>query len=122
MTAPSARPILAASGFSAFLASFYTVAGIAPPPIVALGIPLVPFLTSAWWIQQDARAAKVSLVHDWGLMAWVAWPLLIPWYAWKTRGWNGWRLSLGLFAAMLGPYLIAFTLGILAFIFARPSP
>ena len=54
---------------------------------------------------RDARRTGVALVHDWGLFLCVAWPALIPWYAWKTRGRSGWRLTLNLFTLILSANL-----------------
>jgi hypothetical protein len=48
------------------------------------------------WLQKDARRTGVPAVLDWGMYLWFAWPVVIPWYAWKTRGRAGWRLALGL--------------------------
>ena len=36
-------------------------------------------------------------MQDWGLFLLLAWPVVIPWYAFKTRGRRGWRLTAGLF-------------------------
>jgi hypothetical protein len=38
-------------------------------------------------------------------------PVLIPWYAFKTRGRSGWRLAAGLFGLIAAPYLTAIVVG-----------
>ena len=89
------------------MAAFYGFTQVQPAPIVGLGIAILPFLTCAWWVSGDARAKKIPFAMDWGLLAWVAWPVLVPWYAWRTRGLRGWQLTLGLYAAIVTPYILA---------------
>ena len=73
--------------------------GRGPPPAVTDACAL--------WVERDARRHNVFFPTDWGLYALVAWPLLIPWYAWRTRRRARWRVILGLYGAMLAPYVIA---------------
>jgi hypothetical protein len=98
------------------MAAVYAGAQLEPAPIVRTAISILPFLTCAWWVWTDARAHRLAFVQDWGLFAWIAWPLLVPWYAWHTRGRAGWRLAIGLYAAIVAPYLasaigLAYSLG-----------
>ena len=96
----------AVTAFCSLLAAFYGFAQLEPAPVIGLGIGILPFLTCAWWIGGDARARRIAFAHDWGLLAWVAWPILVPWYSVKTRGRAGWRLALGLYLAILAPYAV----------------
>jgi hypothetical protein len=106
--APSRWPIILITGFCAFLTLIYTLAQIQPAPIVSLGVVILPFLSCAWWVSRDARLHRIAFAQDWGLFAWIFWPLLIPWYGWRTRGRRAWPLVLGLYAAILAPYIVAF--------------
>ena len=66
-----------------------------------------PLLAVILWLQKDARRTGVGSVHDWGYFLLLAWPVVIPWYALKTRGRSGWRLTAGLFVLILSAYISA---------------
>lgn len=91
--------------FSALVAALYAMSDAEPSPIVVSFLWLAPGITVIMWLQRDAYRTGVGAVHDLGLFLWLAWPIVIPWYSWKTRGWSGWRLCLGLFALLGSPYL-----------------
>ena len=61
------------------------------------------------WLQQDARRTGVGSVHDLGYFLLLAWPIVIPWYAFKTRGRSGWRLAIGLFGLIGAAYVTWFS-------------
>src|SRR2546428_2919147 len=82
------------AAFCSVVAALYTLAEIEPSPVVTLFVAFAPLLAVIMWLQRDARSAHLSLVHDWGLFMWLAWPVLLPWYAFKTRGRRGWVLIL----------------------------
>jgi hypothetical protein len=42
------------------------------------------------------------------MFVWFAWPVVIPWYAFKSRGRRGWRLLLGLIALISAAYVTGF--------------
>ena len=78
-------------------AAIYAGVGVEPSPVVALWLSFVPLFAVVLWLQKDARRTGVGAVHDWGYFLLMAWPVVIPWYAFKTRGWPGWKLTAGLF-------------------------
>ena len=47
----------------------------------------------------------MGTVQDWGYFLMLAWPVVIPWYAFKTRGPRGWRLTARLFGLILASYI-----------------
>jgi hypothetical protein len=55
-------------------------------------------------------------VYDWGLLWWLAWPIVIPLYSVRLEGRRGWRLGGLLTALSAGPALVA---GVLQVIRAR---
>ena len=67
------------------------------------------------WLQKDGQRTGVGAVQDWGFFPWLAWPVLIPWYTFKSRGRTGWRLLLGLIALIISPYITAFVVPWLAY-------
>src|SRR5882672_5927249 len=50
---------------------------------------------------------------DWGMFMWFAWPVLLPWYAFKTRGRRGWLLVFNLVALVCAPWLASYAAAML---------
>lgn len=86
-------------------AAIYAAVQADPSPAGGLLLSGGPLLAVILWLQKDARRTGVGAVHDWGYFLWLAWPLIIPWYAFRTRGRSGWRLTAGLFGLVLSSYL-----------------
>jgi hypothetical protein len=63
-------------------------------------------VAAANWIRSDARARKIGLVHDLGFFLLIAWPVVIPWYAVKTRGRHAWPMALVLLLVIASPTLV----------------
>ncbi|PYR59105.1 MAG: hypothetical protein DMF91_15625 [Acidobacteria bacterium] len=95
--------------FASLVAAAYAVAQIEPSPVIALFVSGGPLLAVILWLQQDARRTGVGSVHDLGYFLLLAWPIVIPWYAFKTRGRSGWRLTTGLFGLIGAAYLTWFS-------------
>ena len=95
------------SAVCSLVAVLYTIMALEPPGVVTLIVPFAPLIAVLIWLQEDARRTKAIAVHDWGFFLWIAWPFLLPWYALRTRGRQGWRLMLGLAALVLAPFLAA---------------
>ena len=88
-------------------AAVYAALGLEPLPLVAIIMEFAPLVAVLFWLQEDARRTRVVAVQDWGLFLWVAWPVLLPWYAVKTRGRRGWLLTLGLAGLVVAPMFTA---------------
>ena len=78
--------------FSSVTAALYDATELEPSPIVGLFLSVGPLLAVILWLQKDAARTGVGAVHDWGYFLFLGWPIIIPWYAFKTRGRAGWRL------------------------------
>jgi hypothetical protein len=85
----------------------YGFLGIPLHPFIHLVIVIAPLVAAISWLKADARVRHVPLVHDMGLFLWVAWPVLIPWYAVKTRGRHGLPLALVVGFAIITPLVLA---------------
>jgi hypothetical protein len=102
--------------FCSLAAGVYAATQAEPSPIVALFLSGGPLLAVILWLQKDARRTGVGAVQDLGYFLLLAWPLVIPWYALKTRGRAGWALLLGLIGLIISasvtslavPWLIYF--------------
>jgi hypothetical protein len=91
--------------FSSLAAAAYAATQSEPSPIVALFLSSGPLLAVVLWLQKDSRRTGVGAVQDWGYFLLLAWPIVIPWYAFKTRGRSGWRLAAGLFGLVFSSYI-----------------
>ena len=87
----------AAAVFSSLAAAAYAATESEASPMVALFLSFGPLLAVILWLQKDARRTGVGTVQDFGYFLLLAWPVVIPWYAFRTRGRSGWRLTAGLF-------------------------
>ena len=91
--------------FCSLAAATYAATQSEPSPIVALFLSSGPLLAVILWLQKDARRTGTGAVHDWGYFLLLAWPIVIPWYAFKTRGRSGWRLAAGLLGLVGSAYI-----------------
>jgi hypothetical protein len=96
-------------------AAIYTLAELEPAPIMSLLLAGAPLMAVILWLQRDAQRTGVGAVQDLGMFVWFAWPVVIPWYAFKSRGRRGWRLFLGLTALICCTYATAFAVPWLAY-------
>lgn len=101
--------------FSSLAAAVYASTQTEPAPIVSLFLTSGPLLAVVLWLQRDARRTGVGAVQDLGYFLLLAWPVVIPWYAFRTRGRSGWLLMLGLFALLgassISGVLVEYALG-----------
>jgi hypothetical protein len=95
--------------FASLVAAAYAWAQIEPSPVIALFVSGGPLLAVILWLQKDARRTGVGSVQDLGYFLLLAWPIVIPWYAFKTRGRSGWRLTTGLFGLIGAAYVTWFS-------------
>jgi hypothetical protein len=91
--------------FASLVAAVYAAVQTEASPVVGLFLAGGPCLAVILWLHQDARRTGVGTVKDWGLFLYFAWPLIIPWYAFKTRGRSGWQLTLLLFCLIFAPQM-----------------
>ena len=76
-------------------------------PMVNLFIEIAPAISVALWLNRDAAARHLKLPYESDFLFFTFWPLAVPWYAWRTRGRAGWRLTFELYFLALAPWLIA---------------
>ena len=91
--------------FCSLAAAVYAATQSEPSPIMALCLSGVPLLAVILWLQKDARRTGVGAVQDWGYFLLLAWPIVVPWYAFRTRGRSGWRLAAGLLGLIVASYV-----------------
>ena len=96
-------------------AAIYTLADIEPAPIMEVLLRLAPLITVILWLQKDSQQRGLGVVQDWGMFVWIAWPVVIPWYAFKSRGPGGWLLLVGLVALICSAYVTGFAVAWVAY-------
>ena len=93
------------------VAAVYAPAQVEPSAPVTLFFSAAPTFAVLIWLQRDAARTGVGSVLDLGYFLLLASPIVIPWYAFKSRGRSGWRLTVGLFGLILGPYATGLLIG-----------
>ena len=96
-------------------AAIYTVTDLEPAQIMATILMFAPLMAVIIWLQKDSQRSGVGNVQDWGMFAWFAWPVVIPWYAFKSRGPGGWRLLVGLVALICSATVTGFAVAWFAY-------
>jgi hypothetical protein len=64
----------------------YAARGIEPSPAFDLLYWVACLWVVGWWMRQDSRRRGVGWVFDMGFYLFIAWPLVLPYYLFKTRG------------------------------------
>ena len=103
------------AAFCSVVAALYVAVAIEPAPVLALFWSVAPLTAVCLWLQKDARRTGVGNIQDWGFFLWLFWPVLIPWYAFKTRGISGWRLAAALLGLTWAPLITAYALSLLLY-------
>ncbi len=52
--------------------------------------------TVAWWVEIDRRAKNIGAPFEYAAFMFFVWPLLAPYYLFKSRRWRGVALGAGL--------------------------
>jgi hypothetical protein len=91
------------AAFCSAATALYALTGTEPSVSVTLLILFGPSLSVILWMQKDACATKTGAVHDLGFFLFLAWPVVLPWYVFKSRGRRGWKLLIALAALMMAP-------------------
>jgi hypothetical protein len=101
----SLRPVYVAAGFFSLMAAVYALAGVEPSSLNRFAMGFGPLVGGVVWLRRDASAHGMWLPHDWGFFALLGWPVLLPWYALKTRRRGAAGLVARLAAALWAPAL-----------------
>jgi hypothetical protein len=60
-----------------------------------------------WWMDGDSHRRGVHMPYDFAAFAFFGWPIVIPYYLWRSRGGRGLLFALGLAGMYIVPYLVA---------------
>lgn len=88
-----------------FAGGLYAASNLEPPPAYTFLYPLGFIWIIGWWLVRDSQKRGVKWVFDMGLFLYIAWPFVMPYYLFKTRGVKAFLTILIFTAAYLGAYL-----------------
>jgi len=76
---------------------------------------LLSYLGLFWligdWFMRDSRKNRVDWAFDMGLFLYISWPVFIPFYLFKTRGFKkAFFITFGFIALYLGVYYLSYYL------------
>jgi hypothetical protein len=101
--APSLLPACVASALCSVIATAHGASASEPDPRVLFFLTFLPLSAVCLWLQGDARRRGAGYMLDLGFFIWLCWPVVLPWYAFSTRGRPGWRLASGLVGVIVAP-------------------
>ena len=78
---------------------------------------IVSIFLTILWAYFDADTEGFEKPFDFGLLAYIFWPVAFPWYLVKTRGIEGLVMFVGFMALWFGPWLA----GVVAYVYLAPS-
>jgi hypothetical protein len=95
----------------------YLASGLEPPAFFTAAYVLGFLWIVGWWLRADSVKRNFRWIFDMGLFLYVAWPIVLPYYLFKTRGARALLVILGFVAASIG----ATVLGMALYLFLAPA-
>jgi hypothetical protein len=86
---------------------------IEPPAAYTLLYAIAVIWIVGWWLRSDSRKRGIPLVYDMGFFLYVAWPFIMPYYLFKSRGVKGLIIILGFVCAYVGALLVGVTISVM---------
>jgi hypothetical protein len=62
-------------------------------------------LLLTWWVRSDSRACQFHLPYEFGTFVFFAWPAVVPYYLYRSRGRKGLLFGVGICALYIVPYI-----------------
>jgi hypothetical protein len=87
--------------------SFLAVHDLGPPRTAEKLWTFEFGLVLAWWVSVDRRVRDFSVPFEFDAFVFFAWPFILPYYLYRTRGRRGLFLVTGIYGLFLMPYLTA---------------
>ncbi|HVG34070.1 MAG TPA: hypothetical protein VM911_13360 [Pyrinomonadaceae bacterium] len=92
------------------ISGFYLSRDVELPATYIYLYPLGLIWIIGWWLEKDSRRHGVSWVFDMGLFLYIAWPFIMLYYLFKTRGVRALFTILAFVAIYLGAFVTGVTL------------
>jgi hypothetical protein len=61
----------------------------------------------AWWVYSDRRARGIGMPYEFEAFVVFLWPIVLPYYLYRTRGWTGLLLGGGFWLLFLAPTILS---------------
>lgn len=103
--------------FTQVVTGIYVASGFEPPALFTAIVFLGFIWIMGWWLRTDSGKREFRWVYDMGLFLYVAWPIVLPYYLFKTRGARGLLVILG----FVGAYIAAAVIGMALYLFLAPE-
>jgi hypothetical protein len=91
----------------------YFARRIEPSPAFDLMYALGFLWLVGWWLKEDSKRYAVQWVYDMGFFLYLAWPFIIPYYLFRTRGIKAFITMLFVVGIFLGTYLVGVIVALL---------
>jgi hypothetical protein len=88
----------------------YSASGIEPSEPFRMCWCLLLGLVAAWWVERDSAHTGVWPWFEYSAFVFLAWPILLPHYLIRSRGFTGMQLTVLLYSpllAILFAYMLA---------------
>jgi hypothetical protein len=72
-------------------------------------------LLLTWWVRIDRLARRFAVPYEYDVLVYVAWPFMVPYYLYRTRGWKGILLGVGIWGLCIAPVIVAVTVAVFFF-------
>ena len=59
------------------------------------------------WVSADRRARGIPVPFEFNILVYATWPIFVPYYLVRTRGWKGILLGIGFWGLFLAPMIVA---------------
>ena len=102
---PLAPLVVFSLALSALLA-MYLAAGLSPSPAFEAVTTLSWSILLAFAVVTDARRRGQVPCFDFGMFCYLFYPIAIPWYCLRSRGWRGMFLLAAILLLWVLPYLV----------------
>jgi hypothetical protein len=85
----------------------YYGVGLEPSPVFDFLYSSAFICGIVWWLRADGQKYQVRFVYCLGVLVGIAWPILIPYHLFKTRGRRGFIPLLIFIGIFLAAFLLA---------------
>lgn len=96
--------IVVITAMMAVESAWFTYAGEDAPDHTTWLWKLSVGLLFAWWVHSDRRARGVGMPFEFEVLVVFLWPIVLPYYLHRTRGWSGLMLGVSSWVLYLVPW------------------
>lgn len=100
-------PVVALAAIFAIGLSVLAVQRVGPPYYSGLLYPIAFSLLLTGWVRVDRRTHSFSAPFEFDAFVYFAWPIFVPYYLFRTRGWKGLIFGVGICGLSVAPMIVA---------------